>query len=96
MHKNEVRELFERFCQPMTEGISEDEGDFPVLRNIARRLWLSAILDPDDEEQVWEHFRTVHGWSEEEVATLQTLYQEFMRPELNDEQILMLQQRYCS
>jgi len=90
MEQPEVQAAFVRFAAPLMSLVSLG-ADREAAHELARNLWLAMIGGPDIEEQV---FQAMRESSSELYDVLERCYNGQMKPQVSDEELAALRERY--
>ncbi len=61
---------------------------------MVKTLWTAMIAGPEMEEETWKAFREIGGIPEEDLMAIQDCYYQKMKPVVNEDQAVVLRQRY--
>jgi hypothetical protein len=92
MNQNEAQALFLKFAAPLAFYVRLG-GRKEAIESVARTLWAAMLGGPAVEEQVWNSLRTSEVDSGV-IESIRACYYDEMRPQLSDEDLGALRQRY--
>jgi hypothetical protein len=94
MDQAEVQALFRRFAAPLAgyaaTSVQRKEG----AEFMARTLWTALIAGPEMEDATWNVLETTGKLDADSLHVIQQLYLDQMKPVVNEEQLVALQERY--
>ncbi len=89
----EAKALFQAFAEPLfrhaTTAVRQQTAE-----RLARTLWLALVTGPDSENLLWESLKDKMNMNEEGVELIRQVYVLEMKPQVGEEQLASLRQRY--
>jgi hypothetical protein len=94
MDQAEVQALFRKFAAPLAGYAAMSPARKELAEMLARNLWTALIAGPEMEEATWKVLKTTGKLDDESLQVIQQLYLDQMKPDVSEEQLTALRQRY--